>query len=150
MKNCTNCLAPINSEWSFCDACGIFLEQENKEIIGCEAHPQVPAKGICVVCGRPVCSDCFIWLDGKIICKNSDHNILLNDWKIIYRPDSEFEADAVVCNLTAAGIEAKSFSLHDYLYAYRMNENRILVFVKQSEFEKAKSLLLDLNLIENT
>ena len=74
---------------------------------------------------------------------------MLQEWSVLHRPDSEFEADALVRNLADAGIEAKTFSLHDHVAAHWLNENRILLFVRKSEDEKAKTLLNELKLIGN-
>ena len=68
---------------------------------------------------------------------------------MIHQPDSEFEAEALVRNLADGGIEAKTFSLHDHITTHWLNENRVLLFVRKSEDEKAKALLKELNLIDN-
>ena len=64
-------------------------------------------------------------------------------------PDSEFEAKALVRNLADNGIMAKTFSLHDHAATYWLNDNRVLLFVKKSEEEKARTLLQELNLVRN-
>ena len=66
-----------------------------------------------------------------------------------YLPDSEFEAEALVRNLADDGIVTKTFSLHDHVATHWLNENRVFLFVKKSENEKAITFLKELNLIDN-
>lgn len=35
----------------------------------CHVHPDVDAVGVCVSCGRPVCRDCGVDTQGKLICR---------------------------------------------------------------------------------
>ena len=35
----------------------------------CYVHPDVDAVGVCVSCGRPVCRDCGVDAQGKLICR---------------------------------------------------------------------------------
>ena len=65
------------------------------------------------------------------------------------QPDSEFEAEALVRNLADGGIETRTFSLYDHITTRWLNENRVLLFIRKSEIEKAKALLKELNLIDN-
>ena len=123
------------------------MSEENVYKIECETHPDHRAVGLCVVCGKPVCSDCEVKSAGKLLCNNPEHRILLQEWGVMYEPDSEFEAEALVRNLADGGIDAKTFSLHDHVAACWLNENRVLLFVRKLEVEKAKMLLKELNLI---
>ena len=64
-------------------------------------------------------------------------------------PDSEFEAEAFVRNLGDSGIIAKTFSLHDHVTAHWLSDNRVLMFVKKAEEERARVLLNELNFIDD-
>jgi hypothetical protein len=86
----------------------------------------------------------------KILCNDHEHRVLLQEWNVMYRSDSEFEADALVRNLANGGIETKTFSLHDHIATYWLNENRVLLLVRKLEDEKAKALLKELNLVDNS
>jgi hypothetical protein len=151
MNTCKNCLAQLQDGQKFCGVCGALIEtsEENVFKVECETHPDHRAVGLCVICGKPVCSDCEVKRDGKILCNDSEHKILLQGWCVMYQPDSEFEAEALVRNLADGGIEAKTFSLHDHVTTHWLNENRVLLFVRKLEDEKAKALLKELNLIGN-
>lgn len=146
---CRNCSTQLQTGQKLCSVCGALVDTSEEKIvtIECETHPDYRAVGLCVVCGRPVCSECEVKSDEKILCANPEHRILLQEWSVLLRPDSEFEADALVRNLADGGIDAKSFSLHTYAATFWMNESRVLLFVKNSEGEKAKALLEELNLI---
>jgi RNA polymerase subunit RPABC4/transcription elongation factor Spt4 len=149
MNACKNCSATLNADEAFCTACGslIVTREENLMELECERHPERTAVGLCVICGMPVCSDCEVKRDGKILCPNPGHNLLLQDWCVIRQMDSEFEADAFVRNLADGGVEAQSFSLHDHCATHWLKENRVLLFVRKSEHEKARVLLKELNLL---
>ena len=147
MKTCTNCAEQIDTAWDFCDTCGSIVQTGSEGNIECEVHPENYAIGICVVCGMPVCAKCGVKDDGKILCSDPDHRSILQEWRMVCRLESEFEADAMICNLAAAGIGTKSFSLHEYIATHWLIQNRVLVFVKKSEYEKATGLLQELNLI---
>jgi hypothetical protein len=120
---------------------------EQGAAIECETHPGNRAVGLCVVCGRPVCSDCELKSGEKTLCNDPGHQKVLQEWCKLYQSDSVFDADAVKHNLADGGIEAKIFSLHDHIATHWLKENRVLLFVRKSEGEKAKALLQDLNLI---
>jgi hypothetical protein len=43
----------------------------------CANHPEIDAVGVCVNCGRAVCSECRIMLDGKTFCSSCADEIYL-------------------------------------------------------------------------
>jgi len=131
--------------------CGALIDTSEEDVfkVECETHPDHRAVGLCVICGKPVCSDCEMKSAGKILCSNPEHKILLQEWSVLYRLDSIFEAEAFVRNLADGGIKGKTFSMQDHIAMHWLNENRVLLFIKKSENEKAKALLKELNLISN-
>jgi hypothetical protein len=151
MNTCKNCSAQLHAGQKYCYGCGKFngTADENDLKLECEAHPDRRAGGLCVVCSKPVCTDCEVKVDGKILCTDPEHRILLQEWCILDETDSEFEAEALVRNLADGGIEARMFSLHDHAAAHWLHENRIVLFVRIPENEKAKMLLRELNFIGN-
>ena len=148
---CENCSSHLRSDETFCGVCGAFIEpgEKNNIPVECETHPDLRADGLCVVCSRPVCSECGRRSAGKMLCSDPEHRFMLQEWSVVCQPESEFHAEAFVRNLADSGIEARSFSLHDHIAAHWLNETRVLVFVKTTEYERAQTLLRDLNLIEN-
>jgi hypothetical protein len=151
MNTCKNCSTQLKDGQKFCGMCGALIDasEENVFKVECETHPDHYAVGLCVICGKPVCSDCEVKNEGKILCADPEHRMVHQDWRVLYQPDSEFEAEALVHNLADGGIEAKTFSLHDHVTTHWLNENRVLLFVRKTEDEKAKALLRELNLIDS-
>lgn len=151
MINCKNCSIQLQAGSMFCYGCGTLDEttEENDFKIECEMHPGRYAVGLCVICGKPVCSDCEVKSGKKILCADPEHKILLQEWCLIHQMESEFEAEALMRNLADNGIEGRMFSLHDHIASHWLNENRVVLFVKNLERDKAKSLLKNLNLIDN-
>jgi len=116
--------------------------------IYCETHENCKAIGICIVCSKPVCSLCSVDVGEKKFCSDPTHQIIFKDWQLLFRADSEFEADAITCNLSQCGIQANYFSLHEYPVCSELQENRTLLFVVKSEFERAEKLLKEIHLID--
>ena len=151
MTICKNCSTQIQAGQKFCRICGALIDigEENKFYVECETHPDHHAVGLCIVCGKPVCSDCKVKSAEKYLCNDPEHAILLQEWCVMLQPDSEYEAEALTRNLADAGIKTKTFSLHDHIATHWLNENRVLLFVRKSEEKKARVLLKELNLIDN-
>jgi len=148
MSTCANCAAPLISGWHFCDSCGKRIASHEIIPIECEIHKHQEAVGICIICSTPVCSSCAVDVEGKIVCADSHHQVLFRNWQRVCCLDSEFEAEAFICNLTQAGVQAQYFSFHDHAMTSWMKENRILVFVMKSEHKHALHLLKELYLIK--
>ena len=151
LGTCKNCSTQIHAGHKFCIECGVLIDISGEKVleVECETHPNHLAVGFCVICSKPVCVDCEVISYGKVLCTDPEHILLLQEWYLMQQLDSEFEADALMRNLADGGIEAKTFSLHSHIAAYWLNEDRVLLFVKKSEKEKAKTLLKELNLINN-
>ena len=148
---CKNCSIQLQDGQIFCNVCGAIIDTGDEDVlkIECETHPDRCAVGLCVICGKPVCSDCKVKSTGKILCNDPEHRILLQEWCVMYQQNSEFEAEAFVRNLADGGIEARTFSLQDHIATHWLNENRVILYVRKSENEKAKAFLKELNLIDN-
>jgi hypothetical protein len=148
---CTHCSTPLQAGQKYCDVCGSLIDTSREKVfnVACEVHPDHYAIGLCVICAKPVCTDCEVKSARKILCNDPDHRIVLEEWRKIYQADSEFETEALVRNLADCGIAAKTFSLHDHIATHWLNENRVCLFVKKSEEEKAIALLKELNLVGN-
>ncbi len=145
---CHACSGPIQEGQRWCDRCGRMVEGTagSTAEIQCETHPNQRAIGLCCVCDRPVCSDCSIKSEGKIFCTGPEHRTYFREWCVVCQTDSEFDADALVRNLADSGIEARMFSLHDYIAAHGLDEARVRVWVRRDVSEQAQTLLQDLHL----
>jgi hypothetical protein len=145
MSLCPNCAAEVTAENTFCDACGRFLSDEH--LPECAMHSGTPAAGICVVCSIPVCEECSEHSEKKFLCRDKGHRGILENWRVLCRPSSEFDAEAILRNVRAAGITAYAFSLHDHATTYWMKEQRVLVFVHTADHVYAQKVLQDLALL---
>jgi hypothetical protein len=152
LNTCNNCSTQLRDGQKFCGACGTFIDTSEENIlkVECETHPNHRAVGLCVICGKPVCSDCVVMNEGKSLCADPEHRMVLQEWCIMQQLDSEFEAGALVRNLADGGIEVKTYSLHDHIATHWLTENHVLLFVRKLEIEKAKALLKELNLVDNS
>jgi hypothetical protein len=148
LNTCKNCSTQLQVEQKLFGGL-IEISEAVDLMIECETHPNHRAVGFCIICGRPVCSECEVMSAGKILCADPEHRIVLQEWNVMSQLGSEFEADALVRNLTDDGIKTKTFSLHDHVAAHWLNENRVLLFVRKLDYEKGKALLKELNLIGN-
>ena len=65
---CDKCKLEIEADSDFCPRCGtIFIED-----VKCENHPDIEAKGVCVICTRPVCNNCGIKVNNSFFCNEHD------------------------------------------------------------------------------
>jgi hypothetical protein len=60
---CPICFSVEGESVTYCDNCGnlrrLFVEEKPQPGAVCVHHPKVPAKSCCVICGKPVCSNCI-------------------------------------------------------------------------------------------
>jgi B-box zinc finger. len=80
---------------------------------GCANHSGAAAEAICSACGKPLCADCFVQLSTGIACDDPGHKIVLEEWAITFRSNSEFEVDMIVKNLENNRVASKMFSSRD-------------------------------------
>jgi len=65
---CTNCSFEADDVSDCCPRCGtLFIKN-----IKCETHSKEEAAGVCVICGKPLCSKCSHWVNNIFLC--SEHN----------------------------------------------------------------------------
>src|SRR5512143_3116659 len=114
---CPRCEEQVYDGDTFCDHCGILLPVSDEENLPeCEKHPDRAAVGGCIVCGRPVCSECANEVEGKYFCDDDSHLNVHQDYVVAFSTALEYEADMIKANLDGAGIEALVFNQHDHVY----------------------------------
>ena len=131
----------------FCRACGrAVAPNENVE---CENHSAVNATGACVVCGKPVCEDCSVSLDGKVYCDDVRHSQLSAAFTRIGYAADEFEGELIAKNLEPSGIPVKAFCRSRYSHFCRVtDEERVAIYVASPQADDAVRLLKESALIE--
>ncbi|HWP81882.1 MAG TPA: hypothetical protein VNN76_04410 [Bacteroidota bacterium] len=146
---CRSCKSSLVPEIPFCTACGVLWSSDVSDI-ECENHGEVSAVGMCVVCGKPVCGDCAISLNGKLFCDHLEHQKIPSEWEVLCSTDFAFEADLIERNLQQAGFECKVFSLLDHVGTYWATKRRLTnVLVKKDRLSVALTLLKELRLLPN-
>ena len=144
---CQACGRLAHDKDLFCLTCGHLLYRTDGTKPDCENHDTEPAVGSCVVCGKPVCGDCAVTFENRIFCNDQEHLLFLQTWSLIHLTESEFDADAVTRNLHSAGILTRVYSARTHASMYWHGRYApVRVFVAKDIAEKAKAMLVDLQL----
>ncbi len=116
--------------------------------IECANHSGVHAEANCSVCGKPVCADCSVQLNRGNVCEDPGHRTVLEEWAIVLRSNSEFEADMIVRNLECQGLKTKTFSSRAFKEKIGEDAHEFVqVFVHQGESQRAQDVLSTLGLL---
>jgi hypothetical protein len=140
---CDNCDGEIEANSQYCPHCGIIFEQDEGEVsIECETHPGVPAIGVCIICGKPVCRDCAVSKKGRVFCDDDEHVKIHQDWVVLCSTSTEYEAEMVKANLEIAGVKALVFSQVDHAYFIPIGRLAIVnVMVPKDKLAKAREVV---------
>ncbi len=145
---CENCDGSIKVNEPFCKHCGIVLESSEGEF-ECEEHSKKEAVGFCIVCGKPICSECAQEKQHRLFCKKPDHAAIHHSWSMVFTTKNDYEADIAVANLENAGLKLKMFSFADHGVFVQMSEHSVAkVFVQKNQASRAKEILQKLDLLE--
>jgi hypothetical protein len=141
---CSNCKEKVDQLLPFCPHCGYTLEGSKSDSpVECEEHHDNLAIGICVICGKPVCSECALLEDGKIFCQNDEHVEIFEDWAVVYTCEAEYEAQMVKSNLEMTGLKAMIFSQRDSVFYG--NIGYINVMVPKIDVTEAEKVIEKIN-----
>ena len=147
MSSCHACNASFADGSDTCPVCGWWLDDASP---ACDAHPETPATGCCVVCGRPLCERCEVTEDGVRFCEVPDHREVRRERELLLESESEFEADWVVENLAQNGIMGVMFSAHEFPSTRWTPMRRpARVFVQKADLAAAREALVRFD-IEST
>lgn len=96
---------------------------------------------------KPVCADCCVQFSRGTVCEDPEHKNVLEEWAIVFRSNSEFEADMIVRNLEYQGVKTKVFSSRVFKQTIGENPHDLAqVFVRQGEHHRAQMILSTLGL----
>lgn len=113
----------------------------------CANHPGLTAEVVCGICGKPVCGQCTVDFEGWKLCDNVQHKALLSHWSVLFVSDSEFETDIIKKNLELRGFATRIFASREYKEDIAESKGEFAtLFVLQSEFKTAESVLKELDL----
>ncbi len=137
---CGSCGNPLDIQTDiYCQACGALNPNlTSEEGIVCDTHIENRAVGYCVVCGKAVCEECLETAGNRLICDDPQHRTFLNDWKVVYTFDFEYEAAMLYANLEQNDIETQAFTKPnpDSSEAASL-PTRVEVLVPKNKYEEA-------------
>ena len=93
---CEKCNQPVRAEDKWCPHCGILFVEE----LTCANHPETAAQGICLLCHKPLCSDCLPQTEGRYLCSEHAHYQMIEGWVKIHQAKTRLEAELVKTKLT--------------------------------------------------
>ena len=103
---CADCNFEADDDSDYCPHCGtLFIEN-----IKCETHSKVKAEGVCVICGKPFCSDCSHSVNNIFLC--NEHN----DYEVYEGMAKVFgTSDEIQIHFVKSCLEENSF--HPFIHS---------------------------------
>ena len=137
---CPNCGATVPENADACPVCGRVQTPTN-----CEQHPDRPAVGVCVVCGRALCEACNNGEGKEYLCEVHRDVEIVDGWAEIYSTGDDVEANLIRDRLQGEGIDAQVLSQRDhYTIAVGMGDLAMVrVLVPAYEYEDAMRALAE-------
>jgi hypothetical protein len=140
---CPACGEYVLDEDTFCDNCGVLLPREGRpEEPECELHPDRPAAGGCVICGKPVCTECAKHRDGRFYCDSDDHYDVHQGYVTAVTTATDYEAEMIRANLEGAGINALIFNQRDHVYFLNLGSMALVnIMVPRQQIDQAQDII---------
>jgi len=137
---CPNCAATVPEDADACPMCGRVQAPTS-----CELHPDRPAVGVCVVCGRALCEACNKGEGKEYLCEVHREVEIVEGWAEIYSTGDDVEADLIRDRLQSEGIDAQVLSQRDhYTITVGMGDLAVVrVLVPAYEYEDAMRALAE-------
>jgi uncharacterized C2H2 Zn-finger protein len=135
---CPRCDQEIDAEGPACPACG-HIHQGTLE---CERHPDRPASGVCVICGRAVCDECDADDEMHHACPEHNEIPVIEGWAQVYTTSDDMAADLIRENLQSEGMDAAVLSQKDRTFGVDLGElSPVRVLVPAYEYAEAMKVL---------
>jgi hypothetical protein len=77
--------------------------------MNCFEHPQKPAVGVCINCGRGLCKDCTTVVEGQLSCRGACQTETIRKRQLLAKSERSFDERAVVYG-TSAKMYQQSFA----------------------------------------
>ena len=101
------------------------------------------AKGICEVCGKPVCGDCAVSHKGKTFCDELQHVNIYEEQQFFAEAETIFDIELIARNLQANNISCAWVNPKQYEI-----DQRPRLFVAKKSLGEAESILQSLELMD--
>jgi len=62
---CEECGADVAEDDDFCSSCGVMFRGD----VYCTYHASHPARGVCLICGKPYCKECGEFIGKLFFCR---------------------------------------------------------------------------------
>lgn len=140
---CPHCDAFVEEPAIFCGNCGRLQPlPEGVDKPECDNHPDRPAVGNCVLCGKPLCKEDIRKIDDAYYCEDDSHVRISQEYVAVYKTNTDYEADMLVANLQGAGIDAVAFNQHDHVYFVNLGALAVVkIMVQRKDAERAKEII---------
>ncbi len=151
-EHCGHCGSQMDVETQmYCRICGaINPVRASEQGIVCDTHVENRAAGFCVVCGKAVCEECLETQGNRILCDDPKHRVMLDEWRLIYTFEFEYEAAMLYANLEQQDIESEVFSKPNPEAADSLPQPTIVeVLVPKKKFEQALEIAKSLGLTDD-
>jgi len=103
---CANCMFQADDDSDYCPRCGILFIEEIK----CETHSMDKAEGVCVICGKPFCSNCGHSVNNIFLCCEHDGYEIYEGMAKVFGTSDEIQIHYV-----KSCLEENSF--HPFIYS---------------------------------
>ena len=107
---CERCGSDVKDEDQFCPSCGAIF----KEGLVCFRHNSTPAEGVCVICSKPFCDHCGLWVDKIFFCDTHSEYEFYEGMARVFGHFDNLQAQLATNCLSQAG-------LHPFLYSRHVN-----------------------------
>jgi hypothetical protein len=81
----------------------------NNGEVYCGNHGTVDAVSVCAVCGKPVCGDCAVTIEGITFCNERSHAEMYDGCLLLGRSGTMFDAELIAKNLEVHHIRCHWF-----------------------------------------
>ena len=107
---CKQCGIDVKEQDTYCPNCGtIFAEH-----IVCSNHLSADAAGMCVICRKPFCKDCCVWVEVCFVCNEHSEFEIYEGMAKVYETTDNVQSQFVTSCLEQGGF-------HPFLYSRRFN-----------------------------
>jgi hypothetical protein len=147
---CKNCESALQPENDFCPDCGTLFVDEVK----CVNHENENAKGVCVICLEPLCSECGAYIHNVFLCKDDSNYEIYEGMTRVFGSNDSLQVEYIKNCLEQSG-------LHPYVFSrktspiYQVSEEydlhtitELKLMVPFQEVIKAEEIINELDLTE--